>query len=251
MAKPGIDQLLIASVLDPLLLERLRQSPQDVLDDYELSDEEREILTAPDERFIDLLGRVIRDAAVTAPVPAAGNAGSVSGHARTGSAAEGSVLLQESRLVLRLVPYVQRVPSSAGGDQPPVLVNYIGHLDPLPAGVGVDSLPPVPAASVPGQALTPLMLVVVVRPLVTGDGENRRVSFTLHTELPTDPAPAAADRPANIDEEPSPWRHDTTSDNVLEKARRVHAAGADERFPRLLDLIDAMLQPVTGQEGPP
>jgi hypothetical protein len=54
-AKPGVDQLLIRSALDPDLRRRLSGSPDEVFREYDVSVEEQEILRQPYRRLVPLL----------------------------------------------------------------------------------------------------------------------------------------------------------------------------------------------------
>ena len=55
LPKPGIDQLLIESALQPELRRRLLESPDEIFRDFDLSEEEKEILRRPDHRLLPLL----------------------------------------------------------------------------------------------------------------------------------------------------------------------------------------------------
>jgi len=231
LAKPGIDALLIDCVLDPPLLQRMFDKPLDVFADYDISEEDRDILSSPDERLLGLLGRVVGTTAVGATPETAGKA-----HTK-----ETMRSLPESRLALRLVPYLQRAPEPLEEGQPPIIVSYLGHLDPLPAGVGVEDLPPVPQADVPGHPLAPLALVVAARPLLSGaGGDSIQVGFSLRTEMPATPSPSLEGGEASL----SPWSHDTTSATVRDAADKVRTAAPEDRHDRLLQLVAAVVRPL-------
>ncbi len=149
--------------------------------------------------------------------------------------------LPESRLALRLVPYVQQTEDSTD-ESPAVIVNYAGHLDPLPAGSDVHDLPDVPVAATDGEQLPPLSVVVGVQPTVwTDDSGNRQITFSVSARLPQETAMQQADGSAGM--RLSPWPHDVDSSTVSAAAAQVHDADASERYQRLLELIDVMVAP--------
>ena len=59
MPKPDITRLLIDSALHPELRARLRETPEEVFAEYDLTAEEREILRCPDHRLLPLLGAAL------------------------------------------------------------------------------------------------------------------------------------------------------------------------------------------------
>ena len=230
-------------MLEPQLLHRLRDAPQAVFAAYDLSEEERDILSSPDERMLALLGRVHRAAGAAPGAPEAGARGGAEIAAQVRS-------LAESRLVLRLVPYLQRPPQPAGEGEPPIVVSYLGHLDPLPAGASVDELPPVPRPAVPGQALPPLTLIVAVTPQVAGaGGDSLEVAFSMRTELSARTPRPDDNRSAGGAADLGPWRHDTGSAAVRAAARRVRSAGPGDRYQRLLELIEVMVRPAPAESA--
>lgn len=242
MSKPGIEDLLIRCVLEPELLQRLRESPDAVFGEFELTDRAREILAAPDARLLELLGEAMglkRTEAPTAqsetPEPDSPESDSANEQAAEVTS------LPQSRLVLRLVPYVQQF-STTTGEVPDVIVNYAGHLDPLPEGTEIGDLPDVPTTMSDGQRLPALAVIVGIQPTVwTDDAGNRQITFSVGAQLPQE---AAADHAAETsDTGLSPWRHDVDSSAVEAAAKEVHGAKPGGRYERLRDLIDVMVAP--------
>lgn len=228
MDKPGIEELLIACVLEPGLLRRLRESPASILDDYELSDRAREILIAPDERLLELLGESLQrgpDGQRRQDPPRRKIRPAASGQAQS---------LPASRLAVRLVPYVQQV---AGDGVPQVIVNYAGHLDPLPDGLDLDDLPDVPQAATDGEQLPPLAVEIAIQPTVWTEANERRITFSVNARLPQETNDQPAPELGNV----KPWPHDIDSPAVKAAAVRVHEAEAGERHQRLLEMIDVMV----------
>ena len=163
------------------------------------------------------------------------------------------VPLAESRIALRLVPYVQQHPEASETASPrsQVTVTYAAHLDQLPAGTALEDLPAVPQVAATGQPVQPLGLVVTVQPMVWADAAgNRQVTFSVAARLQQDTAPAhmpgapATSAPATL----SPWCHDVDSPGVRMAAARVHESAEHERYDRLLDLIKVMVAAESARE---
>src|ERR1700686_31884 len=55
-SKPGVSQLLIASALDADLCRRLLESPEETFQDFDLTEDERDLLRRPDQRMLRLFG---------------------------------------------------------------------------------------------------------------------------------------------------------------------------------------------------
>lgn len=246
MNKPGINELLIACVLDPAMLQRVRQFPESVFTEYELSDHARELLTSPDERLLELLGQAIQQQSDAphsseSPDPPGTMADAPD---KTAVVAE---RMPESRLALRLVPYLQQN-IDATAEIGKFVINYAGHLDQLQADSDFSDLPAVPEAAVPGQALPPLGVVVAVQPHTWTDANgNQQITFSVNARLPQDIAVApVADTGSNT---LSPWRHNTSSAEVEKAATEVLTANTQSRRQKILALIDAMVTPHSVSEA--
>jgi hypothetical protein len=252
MNKPGIEELLIACVLDPQLLNRLRESPDSVFADYELSDQVRELLVSPNQRLLELLGKVVHQQAGDQQFPVMNEPAQMP--ANETAVRPPPFSLPESRLALRLVPYLQRAAAteSATDGHLQLSVNYVGHLDSLPPGRSLEELPGVPPADVRGQTLPPLSLIVAVQAQVwTDEAGSQQITFSISARLPQD---SAASQPSDsVDESAAqdltPWRHDVNSSAIKAAAARVHGAQKEDRRQRLLELIDVMVAPPTLAES--
>ena len=265
MDKPGIRELLIDCVLDAQLLERVRHSPESVFADYELDEATRALLASPDERLLDLLGQAVRD-------ETAGDESADAGHASTGAAIERvadptdpdvatqlevasiSYSLPESRLAVRLVPFLQHSMEDDSGEtgSPSLAIKYAGHLDNLTEGMEIEDLPEVPAAGVPGRQLPTLAVSVAIQPQATTDAAgNLQITFSLSATLPqaTDEHGSLPAGGATGADDPRAWHHDTTSPGVLEAAGHVRDAAEADRRARLLDLIETMTAPNSQREA--
>ena len=242
MAKPDIRELLINCVLDPELLRRMRKAPDAVLNDYDVSDRAAEILLSPDARLLELLGEAVGQEHMAHSVEATEPPDVDVSESRDTDADSSAVrTLPQSRLALRLVPYAQQA-AGPTGDAPEIIVNYAGHLDPLPEGAGLDDLQEVPQAVTDGQQLPPVSVVVSVQPTVwTDDAGNQQMTFSVSAQLPQD----AVEQPSGEvpDVSLSPWRHDLESPAVKAAADNVQVAEESDRYQRLRELIDAMVTP--------
>ena len=257
MDKPGIRELLIDCVLDAQLLERARHSPESVFADYELDEAGKALLLSPDERLLELLGQAVRDEAAGeqpadaahAPTEVSVDSDPVAGDPDVAThleVASVSYSLPESRLAVRLVPFLQQTIEDDSGDTdgPPLTIKYAGHLDNLTQGMEIEDLPDVPAAGVPGQELPTLAMSVAIRPHARTDASgNLQITFSLSATLPqvTDEQETQPTSGVAGADEARAWYHDTTSDDVLEAAGRVRDATDGDRHARLLELIDTMI----------
>ncbi|MDJ0907997.1 MAG: hypothetical protein QNI99_02315 [Woeseiaceae bacterium] len=242
MKKPGIEDLLVRCVLEPELLQQLRKSPESIFDDFDLSERAREILSSPDARLLELLGEAVggergqRVDETTEPSESdevePGDAPPHNPEVRT---------LPQSRLALRLVPYAQQA-TDPTGDAQQVIVNYAGHLDPLPEGAGLHDLQEVPQAVTDGQQLPPVSVVVSVQPAVwTDQAGNQQITFSVSAQLPQDAVEQSSGDVSDVSL--SPWRHDVDSPAVKAAADSVQAAEQSDRYQRLRELIDVMVTP--------
>ena len=79
-SKPGISQLLIASAMDADLCRRLLESPEETFQDFDLTEDEKELLRRPDQRMLHLFGVALaqqrelspshaQEASIAAPQP--------------------------------------------------------------------------------------------------------------------------------------------------------------------------------------
>jgi hypothetical protein len=207
VSKPGIDELLIASAMDADLLQRLRETPQAVFDSYDLTEEERDVLSNPDDRLLPLLGTALArrspaqpPAAIPPPEPHVVFKGKT---------------LPEVSLALTIVP-------CATGDS----YSYAVWVNPLPEGSDASTLPPPPGATLPGEPLSPLFAVVRLSPvLLQGD---KHVALW-----------ASLTQPTNV-EAPPPPPLDSKSEAANAAAAAVHAAPVESRYQRLLELAQAV-----------
>ena len=256
MSKPGVDELLIRCVLDHALLQRLRNAPESVFREYELTEEMQEVLAHPDKRLIWLLGMVVQEQARDNPAAHSDTTHTVEASldepatsqvvSRPSGDTPPVVPLAASRIALRLVPYVQQHPeaSETASQRSQVTVTYAAHLDQLPAGTALEDLPDVPQVAAPGQPVQPLGFVVTVQPMVWADtAGNQQITFSVAASLQQNAATAhmtgapATSAPATL----SPWCHDVDSPRVRLAAARVHDCAEHERYDRLLDLIKVMV----------
>lgn len=143
--------MLIASALDGDVRRRLLDTPDDVFPEFDLTEDEKDILRSPDRRLLPLLGAALaRQSASAAHAPAA------SAEQPRPHAVVEARTLPDISLALTLVPCAQYENGRI------VKVVYAVWVNPLPEGVDPASLPPPPGAALPGQPLAPLHAVIQV-----------------------------------------------------------------------------------------
>jgi hypothetical protein len=202
--RPGIDRLLIASALDGDLRRRLLDTPDDVFPEFDLTEDEKDILRSPDQRLLPLLGAALARqsaaAAVLAPdMPAE----------------------QRQPLALTLVPCAQYENGRV------VKVVYAAWVQPLPKGVDPASLPPPAGAALPGEPLAPLHAVIQVS-VVQTQGAIGLSAALLQSSNMSAPPP----RP--------PVAGDLRSASVQTAIAAVRSASSQDRRARIVELLRAL-----------
>jgi hypothetical protein len=229
LAKPSIDQLLIQSALEPDLCRRLLESPGEVFEDYDLTEEEKEILRRPDHRLLPLLGKALarqmqpagpRDEppATTAPPP---------GSAPTRA-------LPDTLMALTVVPCALRENGKLKG------FTYAVWVKPLPEGADPASLPPPADAVLPGQPLAPLYAVIQISAVQSLDASgNPRVGLwaclrqSTNVLAPPPPESAGGNQVSNL-------RCTDDSGRIQAAAAAVRNAPPEERYARLVQLLHTL-----------
>jgi hypothetical protein len=224
LPKPGIDQLLIESALQPELRRRLLESPDEVFRDFDLSEEEKEILRRPDHRLLPLLGAALaRQMESSVPL---GEAPSVSPappaliEART---------LPDTWLALTVVPCAQFEEGHR--------ISYVVWANPIPEGGDPAALPPPAGVVLPGQPLAPLYVVIQLSAVQTQDAAgNPQVglwaSLRHSSNVAAPPPPETAGDP-----KASPFGSRLDSPQVQAAVAAVRGASREERYNRLIDLM--------------
>jgi len=190
--KPGIDRLLIESALQPGLRRRLLDSPEEVFLEFDLTEEQRDILRKRDDRLLGLLGEAMAR-------QAGGGAGPVA------SAAEAQEpplsppppagrQLPDLRLALTVMPVVVE---EAGEWRS---LSFATWVNPLPEGADPADLGPPEGAVLPGRPLTPLRAVVhVSAQMVPGAGVGLTASLVQSSNMAAAPDPDSAGQPGAIE----------------------------------------------------
>lgn len=241
MAKTGIARLLIASAIQPDVYRRLRESPEETFDDFEITEEDRELLRHPDHRLLRVVGAALAEE--NAPASAAANVATmaappvVAGEPLPGAPRPGapsgmptaSSLPPAMSLVLTLAPCALY----DGGE----LRNftYAAWVSPLPEGADPEALPPPPGTVLPGKPLPPLHAVVRVSALQMQDAEGNPLvglsaSLLQSTNMSAPPPPETAGNPAAID-------RNLAATQVQSAIAAVRCAPAAARYGKLIELL--------------
>ena len=201
--KPGIDRLLIESALQPDLRRRLLDSPEEVFPEFDLTEEQRDILRQRDGRLLELLGAALAlhsgagagTKAEAGPEPAYA--------APTGPSAPQARQLPDLRLALTVVPVAQEQAGKLHS------LTFAAWVNPLPEGTDPATLPPPEGAVLPGQPLAPLRAVVhVCAQLLPDAGGSPQVGLTASllqsSNLAAPPAPSSAGQPGGTQDFAAP-----------------------------------------------
>ena len=182
-SKPGIDQLLIESALQPDLCRRLRESPDEVFRDFDLTAEEKDCLRRPDHRLLPLLGaalsRQMQSAAPPEEAPSDLPMHIAPIEART---------LPDTWMGLTVVPCALYENKQLKG------ISYVLWANPMPEGCDPAKLPLPAGVVLPGQPLAPLYAVIKLSAVQSQDAVgNPQVGIWASLQRPsnvTTPPPA-------------------------------------------------------------
>jgi len=226
VAKPNVDQLLIDSALQPELCRRLLESPDEVFQDFDLSEREKDILRHPDPRLLQLLGAALARQ-MEAPGPLEEGPAVVASPPITVEARS----LPDTLMALTVVPCVLQENGQFKG------ITYVVWVNPVPEGVDPATLPPPPDAVFPGKPLAPLHAVIQLSAVQSQDAAgNPQVglwgSFLQSSNVSVPPPPESAG-----EVEASPFRSPLDSAQVQAAAAAVRIAASNERYDRLVDLL--------------
>jgi hypothetical protein len=238
-AKTGISRLLIASAIDPDVYRRLRESPEATFDEFDLADEDRELLRHPDHRLLRVLGAALAEENAPAPAaanvatmaaPPAGAGAPLAGAPRTGAPPgmpPASAPLPDLSLVLTLVPCALY----DGGELRRIA--YAAWVSPLPEGADPEALPP-PGTVLPGKPLPPPRAVVRVSAIQMQDAAGNPLvglsAALLQSTNLSAPPPEAAGNPAALG-------RDLSAAEVQAAIAAVRCAPAGARYGKLIELL--------------
>jgi len=226
LPKPGIDQLLIESALQPELRRRLLESPDEVFRDFDLSEEEKEILRRPDHRLLPLLG-----AALARQMESSGPLGEAPSVSPAPPAPIEARTLPDTWLALTVVPCAHREERRLKG------ISYVVWANPIPEGGDPATLPPPAGVVLPGQPLAPLYAVIQLSAVQTQDAAgNPQVglwaSLGQSSNIAAPPPPETAGDP-----KASPFGSRLDSPQVQAAVAAVRGASSEERYNLLIDLM--------------
>ena len=233
-SKPGVDRLLILSALDADLRSRLLESPEDVFPDFDLTEEEKDLLRRPDHRLLPLLGAALHhERESPGPEPEASDA------ARQPHAVVQAHTLPDISLLLTVVPCGQYEDGRLN------TLEYAVWLNPLPPGVDPASVTPPQGAVFPGRPLTPLHAVIQISAVQMQDAAgNAQVGLTASFRQASNMTAPAPPEAAGLPDVP-PFGSGPPSPGVQAAVAAVRSAPGGQRYDRLIGLIHAL----RGQEA--
>ena len=226
MPKPGIDELLIESALEPDVCRRLLESPDEVFRNFDLTEEEKDALRRPDHRLLPLLGTALARQ-MESPGP--------SGEAPSDASAPPSQIeartLPDTWMALTVVPCALHENGRFKG------ITYAVWVNPLPEGGDPATLPPPAGAVLPGQPLAPLYAVIRLSAVQSQDAAgNPQVglwaSLRRSSNVAAPPPPETAGEPVA-----SPFASPLDSGPVQAAVAAVRQASREERYGRLIELM--------------
>lgn len=225
--KPGVTQLLIASAMDAELRRRLLESPEETFQDFDLTEEEKDLLRHPDQRLLRLFGAALAERQEPSERPLG----------PTREAAQQPLTVVQARTLPSISLAVTLVPCAQYENGQLSQFAYALWVNPLAEGTDPASLPPPPGATLPGQPLTPLHAVIQVSAVQLHDRDGKpqvglTASLRRSSNVTAPPPPESSGVPAV-----GPFGSDLRSVNVIAAVAAVHDASREERYDRLIDLI--------------
>lgn len=220
--KPGVSQLLIASAMDADLRRRLLESPDETFQDFDLTEEEKDLLRHPDQRLLRLFGAALAERQESSP-PA--------------ETVQRPITVVLARSLPSISLAVTLVPCAQYENAQLKQFAYALWVNPLAEGADPASLPPPSGATLPGQPLTPLHAVIQVSAVQLQDRDGKpQVALTASLRqaynVTSPPPPESAGVP-----ETGPFGSDLRSVEVIAAVAAVHDASREDRYARLIDLI--------------
>jgi hypothetical protein len=232
-SKPGVSQLLIASAMDVDLCRRLLESPEEVFQNFDLTEDEKDLLRRPDQRMLRLFGVALDQQRELSLSDGSSDMREVSVAVPQPHAVVEARTLPGISLALTLVPCAQYENGQLATFAYAVWVN--------PLAEGTDpSLSPPPGAALPGQPLTPLHAVIQVSAVQLTDQDGKpqvglSASLRRSSNVTAPPPPESAGRPGT-----PPFASDLGSAEVQAAVAAVRSASGEDRYGRLIELIHAL-----------
>lgn len=231
MKQGSAADFLIRTVLDETFRELALADPQRAFEEYDLSEEEKEILRVRDHRLLGLLGDAVAPKEAPAEPPLEKE--------QTGAVAPSLPGLPEVTLLLRLVPQV--APSS--DSQPNV--SYAASLHPWPCDEERITGPETAEGTEDraGVAAEEVRWIIRIAPQVVA---SQDAGLTVAYAASIHPVTTDTDeaRPPVVEPAPElaspPWNHHVESSAAKAAAEAVQNADPGKRFEKLLDLVHAL-----------
>ena len=226
LPKPGIDRLLVESALQPELRRRLLESPDEVFRDFDLTEEEKDILRRPDDRLLPLLG-----AALARQMESSGPLAEAPSVSPVPAPVVEAQPLPDTLVAITVVPGARLEEGRLKG------ISYVVWANPIAEGGDPAALPPPAGVVFPGQPLAPLYAVIQLSAVQAQDAAgNPQVglwaSLRQFSNVAAPPPPETAGDPTA-----SPFGSRLDSPQVQAAVAAVRAASSQERYNRLVDLM--------------
>lgn len=228
--KPGVSHLLIASAMDAELRRRLLESPDETFQDFDLTEEEKDLLRHPDQRLLRLFGAALaerQESSEQSPRPAP-------------EVAQQPLAAVQARTLPSLLLAVTLVPCAQYENEQLKQFAYALWVNPLAEGADPASLPPPTGATLPGHPLTPLHAVIQVSAVQLQDRDGKpqvglTASLLQSSNVTPPPPPESSGVP-----ETGPFGSDLRSVEAIAAVAAVRDASGEDRYDRLIDLIHVL-----------
>lgn len=226
MPKPDITRLLVDSALRPELLRRLVEAPESVFEEYDLSEEEQDLLRTPDHRLLPLLGAVLQRSSSRSASPQASSLAPEVQVPTPDPASPEAKMLPDTRLALTVLP-------CQIGER----IAFAAWISPLGEGADPSRIPPPAGSNLPGVPLNPLHAVAQITAAQVNDGSgkpriNMWASLRQSTNIISAPPPETMGDPQS-----SPFASKMDSPAVRAAAREARDAAPANRYVKIAALL--------------
>jgi hypothetical protein len=220
--------------MDADLCRRLLESPEETFQDFDLTEDEKDLLRRPDQRMLRLFGIALARQRELSSIDAHSNAQRVSGAAPQPHAVVEAHTLPGITLALTLVPCAQYQDGQLS------TFAYAVWVNPLAEGTDPAALPIPQGAALPGQPLTPLHAVIQVSAVQLPDQDGKpqvglSASLRQSSNVTAPPPPESAGKPGT-----PPFGSDLGSVEVQAAVAAVRNASGDDRYGKLIELMHAL-----------
>ena len=228
----GLTEFLVKSVLDTGFRELALSDPDGAFEGFDLSTDEKDILSSGDERLLSLLSRVLQYSGLEQH-----NQQPVSEHSSEPGVFPHQTL-PEIILRMRLLPHAVRSPGNL------LELSYSASLHPWTDDPATWDQPVDGATNPASDAAAIDLMICIVPTLISLPGSGPKLAYSASIQSPKVGVGTVAplEEGESCDGTAPPSRYHGDSLAARRAAAEVGQAEPDERYPKLLKLVSALRQ---------